>query len=59
MENVVKRRPSRIAYREALIKLYEEAGEYELAIQCCQSILEIDNTNIKAKKKALELRNKL
>jgi tetratricopeptide (TPR) repeat protein len=59
MEEVVKRRPSRIPYREALIKLYEEAEEYELALECCQSILEIDTTNIKAKKKSLELRNKL
>lgn len=59
MEDVVKRRPSHIGYREALARLYEEVREYELAQHCYQSIVEIDPNNIKAKKKALEIRNKM
>ena len=34
MEEVVKRRPSRIGYWEALAKLYEEIRDYEFAEQC-------------------------
>ena len=59
MEEVVKRRPSHVGYREALAKLYEEADEVELAQECYQAIIEIDPNNVKAKKKSLELRNKL
>lgn len=59
MEDVVKWRPSHVWYREALAKLYEEANEIELAQECYQSLIEIDPNNVRAKKKVLELRNKL
>ena len=59
MEEVVKRRPSRIGYWEALAKLYEEIRDYEFAEQCYQAILEINSLHIGAKKKILEMRSKL
>lgn len=51
MEQVVKRRPSHIGYREALAKLYEEIQDRELAQHCYYAILEIDPQHAKAKKK--------
>jgi tetratricopeptide (TPR) repeat protein len=59
MEDIVKRRPANLWYRDTLAKLYEEMHDYELAIECYQSMLTIDPKNNTIKRKLLETRTKI
>lgn len=59
MEDVVKRRPANLWYWDTLAKLYEEMHDYELAVECYQSMLTIDPKNTTIKRKLLETRTKI